>query len=221
MLAGRNVCFCNVSQRVITGGSIALKERKIRHSCEDRDNLRHRLAACLDNPDWPADELIYTCASVLKLVLHRVTYHTSVGILSPQSERLTCSDLGLACEQTLPKAWKACSQANLGYATRAIRNAFKFLHVEPVHYWHDATRPCIRTARFLPSCWSVQRSSVGVTFAPPTSPGGAWRRIHSLFGMPNVLACSRGSCHNLVPRDGAICMQCEYYTNMIVWKFQF
>ena len=44
------------------------------HSTEDLDNREtYRVAACLDNPKWSADSLIYTCASVLKLVLHRVT----------------------------------------------------------------------------------------------------------------------------------------------------
>lgn len=45
--------------RVIAGRSKALMEREIRHATENRDYWSHLVATCWDNPDWPADELIY------------------------------------------------------------------------------------------------------------------------------------------------------------------
>ena len=97
--------------------------------------------------------------------------------------------------------------------TREIGNSFKFRRVGTARWWRDVLRLLVRIAWFLPASWPVQRSSVEWlrSFAPPTSPGGGWRRLPSLFGMSIVLAVAVPS-HNLVPRAGTIGMQCEYYT---------
>ena len=59
-VGGTKRLFLQHISRVITGGSIALTEREIRHATEDRDYWSHLLAPRRDNPNWPADELIYT-----------------------------------------------------------------------------------------------------------------------------------------------------------------
>ena len=46
------------------------------------------------------------------------------------------------------------------------------------------------------------------SFAPPTSRGGGWRRILSLFDMPIVLAVAVSS-RNLVPLVGTMAMKCK------------
>ena len=44
--------------------------------------------------------------------------------------------------------------------TREISNSSQFRRVWPAPWWHDALRPLLRIARFLPASWLVQRSSV-------------------------------------------------------------
>ena len=69
--------------------------------------------------------------------------------------------------------------------------------------------PCLELLGFCPPLgqfsgvqWKWLQS-----IAPPTSPGGSWRRILSLFSMPIVLAVVVSS-SNLVPSVGTMGMQC-------------
>ena len=103
--------------------------------------------------------------------------------------------------------------------TREISHYFKFHLVWPAGYWHDALRPLVKIAWFLPASWPVQWSSVEVTskFHPSHLPW--WRLTFRTLIIqhvycPAVMVFSR----NLVPRVRAIGMQCEYYTNILLAK---
>ena len=79
-----------------------------------------------------------------------------------------------------------------------IRILLKFCHVEPGRCWHDASRPLLRIARFLPASWTVQRRSVeGTSKSRPSHL--PWCRL-------NVRAVAVPS-HNL---------RCKYYTKQIL-----
>lgn len=97
--------------------------------------------------------------------------------------------------------------------TWEISYYFKFHLVWSAGYWHDALLPLVRIARFLPTSWPVQQSSVEVTskFHPFHLP---WWRLTFLTlnrliiqhaYCPAVMVFSR----NLVPLVRAIGMQCE------------
>ena len=82
--------------------------------------------------------------------------------------------------------------------TREIRNSFKFCHVGPASWWHDALRPLVRIARFLPASQPVQRNSVEVTskFRPFHLP---WWRLtsHTLIVRHGYCPAVAVSSHNL------------------------
>ena len=82
----------------------------------------------------------------------------------------------------------------------------------------DALWPSFQIARFqwflgqfyeFPSKWYTY-----LRFAPPTSPGGGSAAHPAVPGMPIALAVAV-SFHNLVPRDGIIGMQWEYFTKLL------
>ena len=67
--------------------------------------------------------------------------------------------------------------------TRKISNSYKFRRAGPARWWNDALQPSV-FARLLASLSEFRASDFKQSFSPPTPPGGGWRRIPSLFGMP-------------------------------------
>ena len=97
--------------------------------------------------------------------------------------------------------------------TREISNSSQFRRVWPARWWHDALRPLLRIARFLPASWLVQRSLV-----EGTSKSRCGSTVTSRFGK---LICDPTFCllclpmfhrslQGWFPRYGSLCVRSSW-----------